>query len=193
MAPIRKAAPHLCRALALALLLAAPAARAAEPPTFADRTDEDSGEADRRFGFMLDPLAMAIGVFGGEVDFVLGRHAAVAVEGALYRRDGTTATVLGAGLLVYPWGNALHGAYLEPHVAYARPLSEPFSQFDWSVDALGLGATAGWQWTWDYGFSVRFGGGVTYFLGSPRNGALDGAFALGPELVLDGSLGWVFP
>jgi hypothetical protein len=65
--------PLACCAFTLALALAAPAARADDPPTFADRPDEDVRDADRRFGFLLNPLAMAVGVFGGEVDFVLGR------------------------------------------------------------------------------------------------------------------------
>src|ERR1700681_2084524 len=90
-----------------------------DPPTFADRTDEEVGDTDRRFAFLLDPLAMAVGVFGGEADFVLGRYAALAIEGDLYRRGDMTGEALGAGLAIYPLASALHGLYVEPRIAYA--------------------------------------------------------------------------
>jgi hypothetical protein len=183
-----------CCALILMLVVvsASPSAQASDPPTFADRADEDVRDADRTFALLLNPLAMAVGVFGAEADFVLGRFAALAVEGDLYRRGDGTATALGAGLLFYPMGTALHGPYLQTRVAYARPLGETLSQVDWSVDVVALGATAGWHWTWDYGFSVRLGGGAMYFLGASRDRPSDGPLALGPQLVLDGSLGWAF-
>jgi hypothetical protein len=181
-----------CFASALAILTAAPAARAEDPPTFADRSDEEVRDTDRTFGFLLNPLATAMGLFGGEADFVLGRHAVVAVEGSLYRRGASPATALGTGLLVYPLGSALHRLYLEPRIVYARPLSEGLPRVDWKSDALGLGMTAGWQWTWDYGFSLRLGAGAIDLLGGPRAPARGELVALGPELVLDGSFGWVF-
>jgi hypothetical protein len=167
-------------------------ARAEEPATYADRPDEEIGEADRTVAFLLNPLATAVGVFGGEADFVLGRFAAVAVEGDVYRRGDVTALAIGAGLPVFPMGRALHGLYLEPRITYARPIGEPIPAFDWNADVMGLGATAGWQWTWDYGFSVRIGSGAMCFVGWPRRGPSDGRLALGVQLVLDGSLGWAF-
>jgi hypothetical protein len=99
-------------ALPLTLSIA-PTARADDTPTFADRADEDSRDSDRRSGFLLNPLAMAIGVFGGEADFVLARHAAVAVEGDLYRHSDAIGAAIGVGLLVYPLGSALHELYVE--------------------------------------------------------------------------------
>jgi hypothetical protein len=176
----------------LVLTVSATAARADDPPTFADRTDADVRDADPRFAFLLNPLAMAVGVFGGEADFVLGRYAALAIEGDLYRRGDMTGEALGAGLAFYPMGSALEGFFLEPRLAYARPSSEAMTKADWSVDVVGLGGTAGWQWTWDYGFSVRLGGGAMYFLGGPRSGPSSEPLALGPQVVLDGSLGWAF-
>jgi hypothetical protein len=82
--------------------------------------------------------------------------------------------------------------YVEPRVAYARPWSEALTKFDWTVDVVGVGGTAGWQWTWDYGFSVRLGGGAMYFLGGQRGAASNELLAVGPQIVLDGSLGWAF-
>jgi hypothetical protein len=184
--------PLACSALTFTLLVGSPVARADDLPTFADRPDEDIRDADRTFALLLNPLAMAAGIFGGEADFVLGRYAAVALEGDLYRRSDAVGEVLGVGLLVYPLGGAFCRLYLEPRVAYARPLNERIAKVDWSVDAFGFGATAGWQWTWDYGFSVRIGGGALYFLGGPREAAPSGALDVGPQVVFDGSVGWTF-
>jgi hypothetical protein len=177
---------------ALALLANPQSASADPPPTFADRPDEDVRDADRTFSVLLNPLAMAVGLYGGEADFVLGRHVAVAVEGALYRRGEATGELLGAGLLVYPLGGPLHRLYFEPRVAYAHPAFDPAAKLDWSDDVLGLGATAGWQWTWDYGLSVRIGGGAMYFLGDSHLDPSSGSLAVGPRVVLDGCIGWAF-
>jgi hypothetical protein len=172
----------------VALVLAVSPARADDVPTFADRSSHDVEEVDRSSAVMLNPLAIAQGVYGGDVDLVLGKHFAVSLEGDIYSVNGTAATAFGAGLLFYP-SATLHGLYLEPRVIYARPLTEGLVHFDWSTDVLGLGATAGWQWTWDYGFTLRLGGGGMYFMGGQGQGAL--ALA-GPQLVLDGSVGWAF-
>jgi hypothetical protein len=173
-------------------LLVAPDARAEDPATYADRPDEEIGDGDRTFGLLLNPLATAIGVFGGEADFVLGRFAAVAVEGDVYRLSGVTGLALGGGLPVYPLGRVFHGLYLEPRITYARPLSEAIPAVDWNIDVAGVGGTAGWQWTWDYGLSLRVGSGAMYLFGGHRRGLLEGGLPTGPQLVLDGSLGWTF-
>jgi hypothetical protein len=161
-----------------------------DAPTFADRDDADIEDADRKLGILFNPLAIAYGVYGGEVDFVLGRHFAASVEGAVYDLDGTVSTAFGAGLLFYPRA-AFHGLYFEPRVVYARPLDEGLIHFDLHSDVFGFGATAGWQWTWDYGFTVRLGGGGMYYVGgadpTPNAVALSG-----PQLVMDGSIGWTF-
>ena len=179
---------HFAAAAVFAALGCTRQAGADEPPTFADRADEDVRDADRRFAFLLNPLAAAAGVYGGEADFVLGRYAALAVEGGLYRRNDSVVTALGIGLLAYPFGVALHGLYFEPHSLFARPVGERLAAIGASSTALGLAATAGWQWTWDYGLSVRLGGGAAYFI----RGSGDPANPSGPELVLDGSIGWAF-
>jgi hypothetical protein len=171
---------------------AAPFSRAddvRDAPTFADRSDRDVTDDDRTFAILLNPLAAALGVYGGETDFVLGHHLAVSVEGAFYSLPGSPATAVGGGLLVYP-GAVFHGVYLQPRVVYARPLGEKITRFDLGSDVLGAGVTAGWQWTWDYGFTVRLGAGGMYFVGG-GSGAGDVAMS-GPELVMDGSLGWTF-
>jgi hypothetical protein len=180
----------LVPAAALSLLTAVRGARAEDAPTFADRPDREVAEEDRTFGVLLNPLAAAIGVYGVETDFVLGRHLAASVEGALYNPSGAPATALGTGLLCYP-GAAFYGLVLEPRLVYARPLNASVARWDLKTDVLGFGATAGWQWTWDYGFTLRVGAGGMYFVGG--SGPAPHAVALGgPELVLDGAVGWTF-
>jgi hypothetical protein len=166
-------------------------ARADDVPTFADRADAEVRDADRSWGFLLNPLATAMGVYGGEADFVVTRYAAVAIEGDLYWSRDTAGLAIGSGLLVYPLGAVFHQLYLEPRVVYARPLREPIADFAWARDVVGVGATAGWQWTWDYGFSLRVGGGAMMYLGGSRL-AQGPSLEVGPQLVLDGSLGWAF-
>jgi hypothetical protein len=184
--------PLIRAAFAFALLAVASPTIADDAPTFADASDEEVGDTNRTWGLLLDPLAMVIGVYGGEADVVLARFAALAVEGDLYRRGDAAGLAIGTGLLVFPLGSVLHKLYLEPRIAYARPLSRPIAAFAWDMDVVGLGATAGWQWTWDYGFSLRLGGGAMYYLGGPRSASASAALALGAQPVLDGSFGWMF-
>jgi hypothetical protein len=182
----------LVASIALALLVALTVpAWADDVPTFADRSDEGEQGGLRAVCVLFNPLGAALGVYGGEVDLAVGHFAAVAIEGGVYERTGGAATALGAGLLMYPLGAVFHRLYVEPRVVYARPTDDGVARLDWSADGLGLGATAGWQWTWDYGFSARLGGGGVYFVGGERP-ATGATLALGPELVVDGSIGWAF-
>jgi hypothetical protein len=177
-------------ALALALSWSPTAVAAEDVPTFADRPARDVEDVDRTFAVLLDPLAIAAGVYGGDVDLVLGRHFAASVEGDVYLLPTGTATAVGAGLLFYP-GSTFHGFYVHPRAVYARPLSEGIAHFDARTDAVGLGGSAGWQWTWDYGFTARLGAGAMAFLGGA--GPASGTVQLGgPQLILDGCIGWAF-
>jgi len=191
LAPLARLARLAPLAPALLLLLApARPAHAEAAPTFADRPDEAVRDADRAVCVLLHPLAMAVGVYGAEADVTLGGATALAVEGHVLARGGPAASVVGLGLLLYPRG-ALRGPYLEPRAVYARPLDGAAPRVDFSADVLGAGATAGWQWTWDYGPSVRVGGGAMYFFGGASPVAT-GPLAAGPQLVLDAAFGWAF-
>ncbi len=174
--------------VALCVLVSAGGALADDPPTFADRPDRDFAENDRALAVLLNPLDAAVGVYGAETDFALGRHLAVGVEGAVYNIGGPPGTALGSGLLVYP-GAVFHGLYLEPRVVYARPMSERITTFGSASDTFGAGGTAGWQWTWDYGFTLRLGAGGMYFAGGSGPGSMTSG---GMKLAMDGSVGWAF-
>jgi hypothetical protein len=176
--------------LAISLSWSTSAAASEDVPTFADRPARDVEDTDRTFALLLDPLAIAAGVYGGDVDIVLGRHFAASVEGDVYLLPTGAATAVGAGLLFYP-GSTFHGFYLHPRAVYARPLSEGIARFDASTDAVGLGGSAGWQWTWDYGFTARLGAGAMAFVGG--SGPTPGTVQLGgPQIILDGCIGWAF-
>lgn len=182
-------------AFALAAVAAAPfepsVASAEDVPTFADR-EGGPDETPRDFALMLNPLAIAAGVYGGDADFGVIPRVAVSVEGDVFQLGtGGASTALGVGLLVYPMRTTFHGLWIEPRVVYARPLRERLTRFDWATNVLGVGGVAGWQWTWDYGLSMRLGAGAMRFVGG--NGAPGipvGRYGL--DVVLDGSVGWLF-
>jgi len=178
--------------LSCAVFAAVPAA-ADEAPTFADRDDAaEADESERGLGFMLNPLAIAAGIFGGDVDFAVFPRVALGVQGAVFQlADGSVATALGVGVLVYPIRSRFHGLVLEPCVVYARSLREPLAKFDWRANVVGLGGTLGWQWTWDYGLSIRLGAGPMRFVGGSRAPGIP-IGRNGLDVVLDGSIGWLF-
>jgi hypothetical protein len=183
--------------VALAVALAVRPGYAGDPPTFADRGAAAVDDDDRTLLLSLQPIALALGIFGAEADFVFASRWAVAVEVAAVRRGGETALAVGVGTPFFPLRGAFHGLYVEPRAIYARPLRERVTRVDWATDALGFGATAGWEWTWDYGLSVRLGTGARYYVGAARSlsSVWPGAIALGTErleLVVDASLGWAF-
>jgi hypothetical protein len=167
-----------------------------EVPTFADRSDEATDDSTRSLAFMFNPLAMAAGVFGAEADFAFANRLAITLEGDVFDLGGATpAAALGVGLVLYPVRHAFHGLYLEPRVLFAHPVRESPLEVDWRTDAVGLGGTAGWQWTWDYGLSVRLGAGAMEYFGGPASVAPGSSLALrggDVQLVADASLGWTF-
>ncbi|HXX66546.1 MAG TPA: hypothetical protein VEK07_05170 [Polyangiaceae bacterium] len=174
-------------------VLAATSVAADEAPTFADRDDAaEADETERGLGFMINPLAIAAGVFGGDVDFAVLPRIALGIEGAVVQlADGSIASAVGVGLLVYPIRSRFHGLVLEPCAVYARSLREPLARFDWRANVVGFGGTLGWQWTWDYGLSLRLGVGPMRFVGGSRAPGIP-IGRDGLDLVLDGSIGWLF-
>jgi hypothetical protein len=142
---------------------------------------------------MSNPLAAATGVFGLEVDFVLVSKVALAVAGEVYRLGDVPGATVSVGLLAYPFTRAFRGFYVEPRVAYARPMKGPLGQLDWGTDVVGLGGVGGYQWTWDYGLSLRIGIGAQMALGGSLSGAPGQLFGVGGgALVADTSLGWTW-
>jgi len=180
-------------AIAFALLGVAASSGSAfadDVPTFADRADDAIEDADSSIAVMFDPLAIACGVFGGEADFVVQRSLAISLDAVGYRPDAATLGAMGAGLLVYPLRSAFHGLYLEPRVIYTHALSHAVVSGA-SVGALVVAGLSGWQWTWDYGLSIRLGVGAA--------GSTGGLAVRAPELsvgrlalIADAGVGWAW-
>ena len=196
----RRKMPTLVRslvasALALSALAAtAPAEAAEDVPTYADRSTKDVVDVDRTFAIMLNPLAIATGVYGAEtLDFVArqARLAAATRRGRHLQPERYDGDRLRGRAPLLPECRVPRPSTSSRTSSHARPLTEGLVHFDLNSDAFGFGATAGWQWTWDYGFSVRLGGGGMYFIGGPS--PTPNALALsGPQFVMDGSIGWAF-
>ncbi len=165
-----------------------PRAFADDAPTFADRSDDATEDADASVAVMFAPVAIACGVFGGEADFVVQRSLALSIDAAGYRPGSATLGALGVGLLVFPLHTVFHGLYLEPRVTYTHALSEDLVA---GPGALSVEAVVGWQWTWDYGLTVRLGAGVAGTSGGIAVRAPD--ISVGRlALVADAAVGWAW-
>ena len=196
---MKRSASHFPLALSLVALATAMARTAAadEPPTFADRADraDDSAEeATRSLALLFNPLAMSAGVFGMEADFALTQRSALAVEADVYGLGTDLGVASGLGLAFYPMHPVFHGLFLEPRLLFARRASESLLEFAWATDVVGVGGTVGWQWTWDYGFTLRLGGGGMHYFGG-SGAVIQSSLPLGcgsAVLVADASVGWAF-
>jgi hypothetical protein len=182
----------------LAVVLASTAvpgvAFADEPPTFADRVDESGEGSTRSLALLIHPLDIAAGVYGIEGDFAITNGVALALEGDVGVTGGRLGLVVGVGLPFFPLRPVFHGLYLEPRLVFVRRADESPFELDGSTDAFGAGGTAGWEWTWDYGFSARLGAGAMSYLGNPGAGA-PASLRIGDTvavLVADVSAGWAF-
>ena len=201
LAEIARAAPRLLPLVAFlvvaAATLSARTAAAEEPPTFADRVDRADDSADkatRSLALVFNPLAISAGIFGAEADFALTERTAVAVEADVYGLGTDVGVASGIGIVFYPMHPVFHGLYLEPRALVARRASESLLQVDWATDVVGVGGTAGWQWTWDYGFTLRLGGGGMHYFGG-SGAVIQSSLPVGggaAVLVADASVGWTF-
>ena len=175
-------------ACACVFLTAPPAAIAGE-----SRGDKETDHIDafddggpRTFGLLLNPAALALGSFAAEGDLVLGGAAALSVEGDRLSAAGTTAYGVIAGIPLYLGRIVFHGFYIHPRLLWARATGESAS-----TNVVGIGGTLGWQQTWRFGLTLRFGGGAAYEvpLAEVNAGSVSIA-AVRP--LLDGEVGWVF-
>jgi hypothetical protein len=156
-------------------------------------------------GVFVNPLGLVFGVFGAEVDFKLAEVATINVGGSYYRRsisilDSTTTTNAFGGDLgaqFFPLGRAFNQLYVYPRVSYARASAtrtEPgIADMSANSSVLGVGATVGYQWTYNPGFSLRLGAGMMYYsaLAKDDNSTVEIALS-GVFPAIDASLGWTF-
>ena len=157
-----------------------------------------------RNGLHINPLAMALGVFGLGYERVLGEHVAIQLSGQYTRLwySEDDAWAVGAELRPYFFffRPAPGGMYLAPFgsLAYSRAQvgSATGEGVGWSV-----GATIGYSWLIGRHVTIRAGGGVQYLslkAEAEANGlgASDGVKATagysGGMPALDFSVGYVF-
>jgi hypothetical protein len=165
-------------------------ALADDVPTFADRAHAAIEDADASIAAMFDPLAIACRVLGGEADCIVQRSLAISLDAVGYRPDAATPGAEGAGLLIYPLRSAFPGLYLEPRVVYTHALSQAVVSGA-GAGALVVAGLSGWQWTWDYGLSIRLGVGAAGSTGALAVRAPE--LSVGRlALVADAGVGWVW-
>lgn len=172
-------------AVALAAPLTLPGVALAAPDVETDHIEATDDHGPRTFGLIVDPLQMAFGEYGLEGDLALGQDVAASLQGSVYSVGPTTAWAATVGLPIFPQGYAFHGFYLHPRATLATATTYGFS-----VQLFSAGGTAGYEWTWTWGGTLRVGGGASYwttFAGDTAGLALQG---VRPEL--DASIGWVF-
>jgi hypothetical protein len=173
---------------AAGVLAVAPLARAVEGPgdVETDHLDAADDAGPRAVGVLLNPVAIAAGWLGAEVDASCGEHVTLTVEGdarGLFRLRGFRALL---GFALFPQRFSFHGLYIHPTFEWDRATTVGAA-----ATALGGGVTVGYAWTWPVGASVRLGGGVAYAKEIVTEG--QAAFALeGLRPQVDADLGWVF-
>jgi hypothetical protein len=159
-------------------------------------------------GIYINPLAFLFGFFGAEVDFKVASIVTVNIGGTYYHRsitllgDTTTTTAYGGdvGAQIFPLGRAFNQLYVYPRVSFlGAKATETFTTSSGTTESsasaklLGLGATVGYQWTYNPGFSVRLGGGVMYYtVAAKDDGNADTISLDGVLPALDASIGWTF-
>lgn len=176
--------------LALAPVLAAASteARAAEKgaDVESDHLDAFDDGGPRSFALLTNPASLLFGAIGAEGDVLLGDVAALSLEADILAMGPATGASASVGVPLFPQGVALHGFYLHPRVFAARA---------WAAgshgDAVGIGATLGWEWTLPVGFTLRVGAGAA--IDRPVGGDAGPVSSLvGFRPLLDASLGWAF-
>jgi hypothetical protein len=179
----------LVLALASALAAVSSEARADErsPDVETDHVDAFDDGGPRTFALLTDPASLLFGTIGAEGDLLLGDAAALSLEADWLAAGPATGASAGVGVPIFPQGVALHGFYLHPRVLATRAWTPGGSH----GDALGIGATLGWEWTLRIGFTLRMGAGAA--IDRPFGGDAGAVSALlGFRPLLDGSLGWAF-
>ncbi len=148
--------------------------------------------ASKTAGIFVNPLGIAFGVYGAEVDFAVAEQLTLNINGSFHKSGNTTAFGGGLGAQWFPLEKAFHRFWIMPRVDFAAATAEEGGT---SADAklLAVGGLLGWQWTWEGGFSIRLGGGALYYTAIAEDE--DKAVEVGLKGVLpalDFSIGYTF-
>jgi hypothetical protein len=170
-------------ALFCALTVGLPCARAADTET--DHIDAGDDRGPRTLGVFVDPLSLAFGEAGAEVDLALGEDVAASMQGSVIAVGPTTAWAARVGLPIFPRQVAFHGFYLHPRVTMAAATTNGAG-----AELFAAGGTVGYEWTWTWGGTLRLGGGASWW--TAFAGDATGLAITGVRPEIDATIGWVF-
>ncbi len=175
----------------------APAAPAEAVPVAAPADPE----AATAVGIFFNPLSIAFGFYGLELDFAPMRALSVNLAGEYYSHSvsafgfevKTSAYEVNLGVQIFLTGHRpMQGAYIYPRFAYAKAKAEETGSTTAEASLIGVGATAGYQWNWQP-FSLRLGGGLMHYSATASAEAGSPEISLAGTLpALDLTLGFVF-
>jgi hypothetical protein len=152
-----------------------------------------------RMAVAVNPIGLIFGMFLGEFDYGLNDRLSLDINADYWSLGvsyfDTTAWGVGIGAQYFPAevaasGPLYQGFYVYPSLQFASvSVKEKIFGTSTSYISVAPQAVAGWQWDWRP-FTVRFGAGAAYYIGS-----VDGGFRSdlhGLRFVLDGTLGLTF-
>ncbi len=175
----------LFSAAVLLLPMALPGVAQGAPDVETDHIEATDDHGPRTFGLVVNPLQLVFGEYGVEGDLALGQDVAASLQGSVYSVGPTSAWAATVGLPIFPQGYAFHGFYLHPRVTLATATT-----FGSGTQLFSAGGTAGYEWTWTWGGTLRVGGGASWWTAVAGDTAGLALSGVRPEL--DASIGWVF-
>jgi hypothetical protein len=167
---------------------------AAPPYAFGGRA------SGRKIALTANPGALIVGRLGFDLGIAVGDRTSLNFMGERLSADDVSGGGIGAGAQVFFGSDErLKGVYVYPRIIYAWATVEasgtdPMTGYDRTLEAsaslLGIGATAGYQFNW--GFVLRLGGGVIYYVVAGESGddveISAAGIAIVPELAIGFSL-----
>ncbi len=149
-----------------------------------DHLDASDDAGPRGVGALLDPLGVAFGRVGAEVDVMLNDNVGLSFE-ANWLSQYAAAYGGRVGVPMFPLGTPFRALYVHPRVAWMRARAPG----QW-INVVGAEVTVGYEWTWLAGPTLRLGGGVAYSTAAAT--VASGIAPTGLRPQLDASVGWVF-
>ncbi|MGM0443873.1 MAG: DUF3575 domain-containing protein [Fibrobacterota bacterium] len=140
-----------------------------------------------------NPLGMAVGMFNAGYQFEVAPKHALGIEGYFWNPWSIDLMVTGAGFSYnYYSKGGMEGFWFAPsfQVGYASWEYEDYNTSETQSDealSLGGGATAGYRWTWEAGFTLGLAAGTQFISGEYEGVDFGG---VSPSLVFD--LGYAF-
>ncbi len=145
-------------------------------------------------GIFFNPLSIAFGFYGLELDFSPMHLLSINVSGEYYSHEllGVKTSAYGGdiGVQFFLTGQKpMYGLYVYPRIAYAKAKASFMSETA-EASLIGIGGTVGYQWNWQP-FAFRVGGGVMNYSGGASSTGIDISLR-GTGPLLDLTIGFVF-